>query len=176
MVNFLQQHKTLAIVVVLILVLLLYLRFSANARKEKALTKKGGRGKGKGTGRAGKGKGKEKATNKKKAGKAGKSGKASKTTKETGRASKSKDDDSDESGSAEDDDLREDAEELYNLVHEGMCSGMQQSEFEQAVDDLADAFVFIELKQIYRQCMDKNMDPERAITVDDYVRILKKED
>jgi hypothetical protein len=56
-----------------------------------------------------------------------------------------------------------------------MCNGMQQSEFEETVDDLADSFVFIELKQLYNQCLDKNMDPARGVKINDYIRVLKKE-
>lgn len=71
------------------------------------------------------------------------------------------------------DDLRKDAEELYNLVHEGMCGNMQNDEFEELTGDLADTSTFIELKQIYNQCKEKGLNPEKTITVEKYIEILK---
>lgn len=188
MLKLLQQNKSLAVIVVLILVVILYLRFGRKnvATKEKASNKttgksrgsrgkspargsrSGGAGGGDGGGGKGKGRGKpEKA-----------SGRKPNINKRTPVQEKQTVDihNDDDSSASEDEDIREDAEELYNLVHEGMCSGMQQSEFEQAVDDLADAFIFIELKQLYNQCSDKNMDPEKAITINDYIRVLKREE
>lgn len=204
MLKLLQQNKSLAIIVVLVLVIILYLRFGRKdvATKEKASNKttsksrgaRGARGsrnggKGGGGGKGGKGGSDsrtEKASNRNAKGKGGGGGGAKGKGATKGKGS-GKDDkgnnkpvdlhnDDDSSSASEDEDLREDAEELYNLVHEGMCSGMQQSEFEQAVDDLADAFIFIELKQLYNQCIDKNMDPEKAITINDYIRVLKREE
>lgn len=171
----LKANKKIAIIIILVLVLILYLKFS---RREKAKAGKNDRKKGKG-GRKGR---RERKTAR--SGKPGKPGKRrgddsdEEDPKERASVQRSNrdDDDSDsDSSSDEDQDLREDADELYNLVHEGMCSGMQQAEFDEAVGDLANAFVFIELKQMYNQCIDKNMDPERSITVNDYIRILKKE-
>lgn len=71
------------------------------------------------------------------------------------------------------DDLRKDAEELYNLVHEGMCGNMQSDEFDELTGDLADTSTFIELKQIYNQCKEKGLNPEKTITVEKYIEILK---
>lgn len=176
MIKYLQENKTIAIVLVLVIVLVLYLKFG---RKEKAGDRKKN----------------SKNSKSRKSGKSGKSGKSrtsSNGRKKAGatrrRASDEENppqkrvnlhndiDSSDSSSSSEDDDIRADAQDLYNIVHDDMCSGMQQSEFEQAVDDLADAFVFIELRQLYNNCLEKNMDPDRAITVDDYVKILKQEE
>jgi len=75
------------------------------------------------------------------------------------------------------DELVDDARELYNLVHEDLAGGMQYDEFEEQVDDglVGDdpAEVFVELKQKYTEAADKNMDPMRAVTVQDYVKVLK---
>jgi hypothetical protein len=86
------------------------------------------------------------------------------------------DDDEDDDSPTEDKNTNDDAEELYNLVHEPLCKGLQVDEFEEIVGDLAGPIVFIELKQLYNQCTEKNMDPMRTVTLQDYVRILKKED
>lgn len=72
--------------------------------------------------------------------------------------------------------LRNDAEDLYNLVHEGLAKGMQQDQFESIAGDLADEYSFIELKQLYNSHIDRNMDPLKSITVTDYINILRKED
>jgi len=175
MLKLLQQNKTVAVIIILIIIIVLYLRFGRKevSKKEKASNKdsrksnrESRRGKEKATG-----KGNRKSSPKR-------NGRNKNHDEENPREKQTVDfhNDDDDSSSSEDDDLHEDAEELYNLVHEGMCTGMQQSEFEQAVDDLADAFIFIELKQLYNQCIDKSMDPEKTISVNDYVRILKREE
>jgi hypothetical protein len=71
---------------------------------------------------------------------------------------------------------RNDARELYNIVHQRLCKGMQQEEFEEVAGHLAGNIAFIELKQLYNQCIDHDMDPMKQITVEDYVKVLKKED
>jgi len=99
--------------------------------------------------------------------------------KKSSRSSESEDaEDEDEADDSEENDENtdDDAEELYNLVHEPLCKGLQYEEFEEIVGDLAGSIVFIELKQLYNQCADKNVDPMRTITIQDYVRILKKDD
>lgn len=111
------------------------------------------------------------------------------TKSKTGRskrstsASKPKDDedeDADEDEDCDDGDtddkaIEEDAKELFNMVHEGLARGMQQDEFLEAAGDLADNFIYIELKQLYNECNDKKMDPMKGVTLKDYIRILKKE-
>jgi FtsZ-interacting cell division protein ZipA len=85
------------------------------------------------------------------------------------------DEDSDSSRS-DGSELDEAAKELYNLVHEPLCKGVQKDEFEELAGNLAGPIAFIELKQLYSECIDRNMDPMNQITVEDYIRILKKED
>lgn len=75
-----------------------------------------------------------------------------------------------------DNELREDAEDLYNLVHEQLAQGMSPAEFEEIAGDLANDFSFIELQQLYNQAIDKNMDPIHSITVNDYIKVLEKEE
>jgi hypothetical protein len=115
-----------------------------------------------------------------------KKGKPSKAKSGKTRKSRSKSSESDDEGDEEaehdadeDDkdaeDIEEDAKELFNMVHEGLARGMQQDEFLEVVGDLADNFIYIELKQLYNACADKKMDPLKAITIKDYIRILKKE-
>jgi FtsZ-interacting cell division protein ZipA len=72
--------------------------------------------------------------------------------------------------------LRDDASELYDLVHEELCKGMQQEAFEEITGDLANGMSFIELKQLYNKCADQQMDPMKTITVQHYIDILKKTD
>lgn len=69
--------------------------------------------------------------------------------------------------------VNEDAENLYNLVHEDLCKGIQKEKFEEKVGELADSMVFIKLKQLYNKCADKNLDPMNIISVQDYIKILK---
>ena len=83
-----------------------------------------------------------------------------------------------ESSSSDDDEideaLRGDAEELYNLAHEGLLKGIQKEDFKQLVGDLADDYVFIQLKQLYNEKEKNNQDP-RSISVVDYIQILQDE-
>lgn len=75
-----------------------------------------------------------------------------------------------------DDDLIADARELYDLIHEDMAGGMQLDGFEDMAGDLAGgdpAEVFIEIKQMYTDAINKNMDPLRTVTVEDYVKALQ---
>lgn len=86
------------------------------------------------------------------------------------------DDDEDNSDDGEIDlELRGDAEELFNLAHEGLAKGMQKSDFQQLVGDLADDYTFIELKQLYNNKRKNNKNPMDTITVVDYIKILKNE-
>lgn len=77
--------------------------------------------------------------------------------------------------SDEEDNIRKDAEELYNVAHDSLCQGVQQEEFEELTGDLADKSIFIELKQLYNHKKQKGQDPSRSVTVDDYVSVLKAE-
>jgi FtsZ-interacting cell division protein ZipA len=72
--------------------------------------------------------------------------------------------------------IEDDAEELYNLVHEKLCQGMQKDEFDSVAGNLADPMTFIKLKQIYNQHIDKNMDPMKHINSSHYLEVLKSSD
>jgi len=137
------------------------------------------RSSGKGSKKGGKKKKSKKKTRKGRRGRAGK-GRAAASDDDSEPDEEDEDDDvADASGDDDDeegDKLREDAEELYNLVHEGLCKGMQQDDFEELAGDIAGDISFIELKQMYNQCTDRKMDPMKVITIEDYVRVLKKED
>jgi hypothetical protein len=124
-----------------------------------------------------------------KSGRAGKSGRGKRWPGRGGRSNSkrsSKPNKSDEDDAAVDDDdggdddqtqedkLRADAEELFGMVHDGLSKGMQQDEFKQLAGDLASGLDFVELKQIYNQCSEKGLDPERTVTVEEYVRVLRK--
>lgn len=95
--------------------------------------------------------------------------KSTKNEKKTKSGSKSK-----KTKPDPDDPVRKDAEELYNLVHEGMSSGMQSDEFNELSGDLADNQIFIELKQKYNHCKEKGLNPDKHITVEVYQEILRK--
>jgi hypothetical protein len=88
----------------------------------------------------------------------------------------SEDEEDENEENVEDRKIADDAEELYNLVHDALCKGIQHEEFEEIAGDIAGNIAFIDLKQLYNQCLEKKMDPMRVITVQDYIRILKKED
>jgi FtsZ-interacting cell division protein ZipA len=103
--------------------------------------------------------------------KADKKDKKNHSKKKNKKKKKARDDDNDE----ENDNIYDDAKELHKLIHTEMCNGMQKQDFEQTVGDLANGVIFIELKQMYNECADRKLDPMRTITVDDYYRILKKE-
>ena len=74
-----------------------------------------------------------------------------------------------------DENLRGDAEELFNLAHEGLAKGMQKNDFKTLVGDLADDYTFIQLKQLYNDRERRNMNPLTTIHVTDYIKILQKE-
>ena len=116
---------------------------------------------------------KKKRKSKKKSSRRKKSSRKSPKSGQTDDSEETNDDDDDSVD--EEQNISDDAEELYSLTHEALCKGIQQEEFEEIVGDLADSIVFIELKQLYNQCTEKNMDPMRTITIEDYQRILKKE-
>ena len=85
----------------------------------------------------------------------------------------------DDDQDGEDNDLMEDARQLYDLVHEDLAGGMQITEFEEQVEDLAGdnpTEVFIELKQKYTAAIDQNKDPLKTVTLHDYVSVLKHTD
>jgi hypothetical protein len=84
-------------------------------------------------------------------------------------------DDEDDSDEEIDTNLRADAEEVYNLTHEGLVKGMQANEFKRLVGDLATDMQFIELKQLYNDHRQRGLDPMRSISVVDYIKILKSE-
>jgi hypothetical protein len=68
------------------------------------------------------------------------------------------------------------AQELYNLVHDRMASGMQSDEFSEAVGDDYDNLTYIEIKQLYNDAKNKGQDPAQSITIDDYAAVLSKRD
>jgi hypothetical protein len=77
---------------------------------------------------------------------------------------------------SDDDNINKDAEELYNIAHEALCNGIKNEEFEELVGDLASTSTFIELKQLYNQCIQKKLDPSSTIKIEDYIKILREED
>ncbi len=85
------------------------------------------------------------------------------------------DDDDDDSDEEIDVNLRADAEEVYNLTHEGLVKGMQANEFKRLTGDLATDMQYIELKQLYNDHRERGLDPMRSISVVDYIKILKSE-
>lgn len=100
-----------------------------------------------------------------------KKSKKNKRSKKSHKKSRKEDDDEED----ENDKVHDDAEALYNLIHTDMCNNMQQNDFEKVAGDLANAIIFIELRQMYNECNDRNLDPMRTITVEDYYRVLRKE-
>lgn len=87
------------------------------------------------------------------------------------------DDDLDEDESTnnvDEEEVVDDAEELFNLVHDQMASGMQSGDFMEIAGDIADDLTFIEIKQLYNDATNKKEDPSHAVTVDDYIDVLKK--
>lgn len=106
-----------------------------------------------------------------------KSKKKSKKTRISNKIETEEDDEIDEETDEidEDDNVNKDAEELYNLAHDGLCNGIKSEEFEELVGDLASTSVFIDLKQIYNQCTQKGLNPNSTIKIEDYVRVLKNE-
>jgi len=145
----LHKKKIIAAVVIFILILICWSAYS-NGLLEKLIPKKDKKTKTDG---------------------AKKKKKVTKKTKTDKKSTTESDDESDD----EDDALSKDAEEIYNLAHEGLVRGMQQEEFKKLVGDLADDFTFINLKQIYNDCRLKGQDPLKVITVDEYIKVLKKD-
>jgi hypothetical protein len=146
-------NKYTALVIVLIILLVCYFGYGMYDKKKEKVTGKGKKG--------GKGKG-------------GKSSKNIKSGKSRVKKASSSSDDDDEDG--DDGEVSSDAEELFNLVHEGLCNGMQNDEFREIVGSLADDFVFIELKQLYSEATRKKMDCREAVTLEDYANVLARVD
>jgi hypothetical protein len=90
-------------------------------------------------------------------------------------AGKSRKGDSKKSEALRGDPVADDAEELYNLVHEEMCQNMQIEQFLEVSKDLADERVYIDLRQLYNSCADSKIDPSDKITVEQYKKILDNE-
>lgn len=106
--------------------------------------------------------------------------KSTKSTKKSSKPIKSNKSEPEESFESDeetsvDPNVRADAQELFNLVHEGLAKGMQKTEFRAVVGDLADDYTFIELKQLYNDREKRNMDPLKTIDVTDYIKILQAE-
>ena len=79
----------------------------------------------------------------------------------------------------EDDDeenIRSDAEELFNLAHDSLCNGITSEEFTELTGDLASTSLFIELKQLYNSCKQRGLDPSNTINIDDYVKLMQEVD
>lgn len=71
------------------------------------------------------------------------------------------------------DQTQQDAEQLYNLVHEGLSEGtLAAPEFRDLAGNLADTSVYVELKQVYNQARANDQNPSQ-ITVDQYVKVLR---
>lgn len=113
----------------------------------------------------------EKTTTKKKPTK--KSSKRKPTKKVS--AKQEPEEDEDDSDEEIDVNLRADAEEVYNLTHEGLVKGMQANDFKRLTGDLATDMQFIELKQLYNDHRERGLDPMRSISVVDYIKILRTE-
>lgn len=65
------------------------------------------------------------------------------------------------------------AAELYKLVHKELIKGISSEEYLQIVGNKSNVSVYIELRQLYNKCKNKNLDPNREITVEDYKNILE---
>lgn len=149
-------NKYLALIIVLIFLFICYYMTSGGSKNIKSKDIK---------------KSSSKSTSKKSG-----SGKSSISKKSTSKKSTSDENSNDDENSGdEEENINKDAEELYNIAHEPLCSGIQSDEFEELVGDLADTSIFIELKQLYNQCKQKNLDPSKTITIDDYINIMKSE-
>src|ERR1700678_4047906 len=101
--------------------------------------------------------------------KSSKKGGKSKSVKKSVRFQKKEEDDEPE------DDADADAEELYNLAHDRLCTNISSEEFDELTGDLANATIYIELRQLYNQCNQKGLDPNKTIKVKDYIKILRDE-
>lgn len=114
----------------------------------------------------------EKTTTKKKPTKKSSKRKPARKTVARKQEPEEDEDDSDEEIDAN---LRADAEEVYNLTHEGLVKGMQANDFKRLTGDLATDMQFIELKQLYNDHRERGLDPMRSISVVDYIKILRTE-
>lgn len=115
----------------------------------------------------------EKTTTKKKPTKKSSKRKPARKTVARKQEPEEDEDDSDEEIDAN---LRADAEEVYNLTHEGLVKGnMQANEFKRLTGDLATDMQYIELKQLYNDHRERGLDPMRSISVVDYIKILRNE-
>jgi uncharacterized membrane protein YhiD involved in acid resistance len=77
----------------------------------------------------------------------------------------------DESESSDD---QSTAQELYNLIHDRMASGMQSDEFLEVAGDMGDNLTYIEIKQLYNDAKNLGKDPSQSVTIDDYASVLSK--
>jgi len=109
--------------------------------------------------------------------KSSKKGGKSKSVKKSVRFQKKEEDDEpeDDADADDDDDIDRDAEELYNLAHDRLCTNISSEEFDELTGDLANATIYIELRQLYNQCNQKGLDPNKTIKVKDYIKILRDE-
>lgn len=98
-----------------------------------------------------------------------------KPTRKTVTRKEEPEEDEDDSDEEIDANLRADAEEVYNLTHEGLVKGMQANDFKRLTGDLATDMQFIELKQLYNDHRERGLDPMRSISVVDYIKILRTE-
>lgn len=142
----LNKYKIHAIVIIFLIVIFFYFR------KEKLSTRKK------------RGAEKEKASSRKKNGKFKKPERKIKEPEKKGIFSKL--------FGSEKQNEQDKAEELYNLVHDDMME-MTVEEFEDIASDYGENDLFIELKQLYNDCENKNKNID-DITVEDYAVILEK--
>lgn len=78
---------------------------------------------------------------------------------------------------ANDMDIGDAAEELYDAIHTDMCNGKLSPEaFREVAGDAwgNHTGLYIELKQLYNQCKESGADPNKSITSAEYTRILDK--
>lgn len=118
----------------------------------------------------GKGKSNTKSKSKPKGKKATKSIKKTKIAKKKAEAKKEEDDSDDESDT---DDIHERAEELYKAVHSSFVEDADMDAIT-ALSNEIDNFIYIDLKQLYNNAIEKNLNPNNAITVKDYIEVLEK--
>jgi hypothetical protein len=148
------MDRRISIIIILVILILavFYYKRQGTAKKERV---KGGRGKGKEKARGGR-RGRDRSG-------AAPAGSKKAAAKEPNA----------------DQDLVEDARELYGLVHGDLAQGMQLDEFEDLAGDLAGENpeeVYIELKQLYNESMDNNMDPAKTVTLESYIEVLENSD
>lgn len=106
---------------------------------------------------------------------------AKKTKKKTRKSSKTRptkdqedQDDEPDNEPDEDDESQDSAQELYNLVHDRMASGMQSDEFLEVAGDGVDNLTYIEIKQLYNDARNKSQDPSQSVSIKDYANVLNK--